>query len=307
MTVGAIIFVGVMKMLNWDFKRLSTVKYETNTYEINESFKNITINTEAADIIFKKSTDSRVLVVCCDTEHTNYSIAVRDSTLTVEYDNTGKWYHHIGIGFGTSSITVYLPEGSYGDLKIKESTGDVTVPHILSFESIDVHVSTGDVKCEASADGLVKLRTTTGAITCEGISAGSLELTASTGKISLSHITCKDSVYASLSTGKMQAVNLTCEGFSSTGSTGDITLEGVISEKGLSIERSTGDVLLSGCDAETVSVTTDTGDITGTLLTPKIFTAKTDTGKVSVPKSLQGGDCTLTTDTGNISIDILEE
>ena len=39
--VGCIIFVGVMAVLKWDFGKLSTNKYETNTYEINEAFKQI--------------------------------------------------------------------------------------------------------------------------------------------------------------------------------------------------------------------------------------------------------------------------
>ena len=32
--VGAIIFTGVMSVLKWDFKKLSTAKYQTNTYQI---------------------------------------------------------------------------------------------------------------------------------------------------------------------------------------------------------------------------------------------------------------------------------
>ena len=34
---GAIIFTGEMLVLKWDFTKLSTVKYETNTYEINDA------------------------------------------------------------------------------------------------------------------------------------------------------------------------------------------------------------------------------------------------------------------------------
>ena len=37
--IGGIVFVGVMSVLQWDFMKLSTVKYETNSYEINEAYK----------------------------------------------------------------------------------------------------------------------------------------------------------------------------------------------------------------------------------------------------------------------------
>ena len=44
-----------MTLLKWDFKKLSTVKYETNTYDIDNSFNNISIKTDTSDIIFEKA------------------------------------------------------------------------------------------------------------------------------------------------------------------------------------------------------------------------------------------------------------
>ena len=58
------------------------------------------------------------------------------------------------------------------------------------------------------------------------------------------------------------------------------------------------------CDAETIYVNTDTGSVTATLLTDKMFIIETDTGSVDVPKSITGGRCEITTDTGNIRITI---
>ena len=41
--IGAILFVGVMTMFGWNFRRLSTVEYVTKSYEITEDFKNTLI------------------------------------------------------------------------------------------------------------------------------------------------------------------------------------------------------------------------------------------------------------------------
>ena len=71
-----------------------------------------------------------------------------------------------------------------------------------------------------------------------------------------------------------------------------------------SITRSTGDVEFDACDASEIYVKTDTGDVTGTLLSDKIFFAESDTGKVSVPKSVTGGRCEISTDTGRIDITV---
>ena len=70
------------------------------------------------------------------------------------------------------------------------------------------------------------------------------------------------------------------------------------------LERNTGDIEFHGCDAETIYVETDTGDVTGTLLTDKVFITETDTGSVDVPKSVSGGRCEISTDTGDIRIEI---
>ena len=63
-------------------------------------------------------------------------------------------------------------------------------------------------------------------------------------------------------------------------------------------------VVLDGCDAAEIFVKTDTGDVTGTLLSEKVFVTTTDTGKVEVPRSVSGGRCEITTDTGDIRISI---
>ena len=78
----------------------------------------------------------------------------------------------------------------------------------------------------------------------------------------------------------------------------------MIATERFSIERSTGDVQLNGCDAAEIYVKTDTGDVRGSLLTEKEFFAKSDTGDVDIPKTNVGGRCEITTDTGDIWIQI---
>ena len=62
--LGCILFVGVMTALKWDFSKLSTVKYETNTHEISEPFGDISLTTDTADIMFALSGDGKCRVEC---------------------------------------------------------------------------------------------------------------------------------------------------------------------------------------------------------------------------------------------------
>ena len=48
--IGCVIFGGVMSLLKWDFTKLSTTKYESNRYEINDVYQNISIVTDTADV-----------------------------------------------------------------------------------------------------------------------------------------------------------------------------------------------------------------------------------------------------------------
>ena len=110
-----------------------------------------------------------------------------------------------------------------------------------------------------------------------------------------------------LSTGKSELTDVSCNSFSSTGSTGDIILKNVIVKENMSVERSTGDVRFEKSDAGELTVITDTGDVKGSLLTDKIFVTQSDTGKVDVPETVSGGKCKVTTDTGDIRIEIVNK
>lgn len=304
MLLGSVVFVGAMTKLDWDFIKLSTQKYETNSYGITERFDDISIKASTADIEFLPSDDGEVKIVCYEQEKIKHSVTVSDGTLIIEAVDTRKWFDHIGINFGSAKISVYLPGGEYGKLIVKSSTSDLKVPENFSFEGIDTTLSTGDVKISASAVGAVKLKTTTGDICAEGISAGSLDISVSTGRVTATDIICSGDIRLEVSTGKAKLKNITCQNLFSDGDTGDITLEGVIASGKFDIERDTGDVTFERSDAAEIFVETDTGDVRGTLRSPKVFIAQTDTGEKSVPSSTTGGRCEISTDTGDIVISI---
>ncbi len=302
--LGLIIFTAALAAYNWDFSRFSTIKYVTNTHTLTENFDNILVDSNTADILFVPTTDAECKVVCTEQEKLKHSVNIKDGTLSISTHDERKWYDYIGIAFGSSKITVYLPEREFSFLTIKESTGDVEIPKDFEFKNIDITASTGDVKAFASALEIIKIKVSTGDINVQGISAGALELSVSTGKITATDVLCNGEINATVSTGKTALNNVSCKSLSSNGSTGDITLKNVIATENFNIKRSTGDVKLEGCDTAEIFIKTNTGAVKGTLLSNKIFITQTDTGKISVPKTLSGGKCEIITDTGDIIFDI---
>lgn len=302
--VGCVVFGGVMTMFKWDFTKLSTVNYETNTYEVNDVFDGISINTDTANIIFALSDDGECRVECCEKEKVKHVVTVKDNKLVIETASKEHWYDYIGINFGSPKITVYLPKTEYASLLIKESTGNIEIPTAFTFKDVDISLSTGSVDFSASASEKIQIKTSTGDICVENISAGALDLSVSTGKVTVSGVKCEGDVTVGVSTGKASVTDTQCKSLISSGSTGDISLDNVIAAEKFSVQRSTGDVKFESCDAAEIYVKTDTGDVTGSLLSDKVFITKTDTGSISVPNSVTGGRCEITTDTGDIEIKV---
>ena len=292
--IGGFTFVFVMTTQKWDFLKLSTTKYETAYHQIDENFKNITISADTADIEFLPSKNG-VEIQCYESENLKHTVSVVEeyskndsaynATLEVSTQDRRKWYDHIAINFSSPKIIVFIPKGEYGALVIKNSTGKITIHDDFKFVSIDVKASTGDI-CLKNLTALeVSLSTSTGSITAEKINvANDIDINVSTGKTNLTDISCKNLI--------------------SNGSTGDFSLKNVISSEKFDFKRSTGNITFKNCDANEIFIKTDTGDVKGNLLSDKIFFTSSSTGKISTPKTTKGGKCKISTNTGNITINI---
>ena len=300
--LGGIVFGGVMSMIRWDFTKLSTVNMETNEYQISEEFSGIAVGTDVADVAFAVSEDGKCAVKCEEESKRKHIVTVEENWLVIKATDNRKWYERIGIHLGAPKITVYLPEGEYNEILIREATGDVQIPKDFTFKTVDISLSTGKVDFSASVSESMKIRSSTGHIRVKNISAGSLDLVATTGRITVSNVVCREDAAIQVSTGKTDLTQMSCKNLTSNGSTGDITLTDVIVTEKLSVKRSTGDVSFESSDAGEIFMKTSTGAVTGNLLSEKVFVTKTNTGKVNVPGTVSGGKCEITTSTGNIKI-----
>ena len=178
-----------------------------------------------------------------------------------------KWEGGFGIDMEEPTLTLYLPKDQYAALKLMVDTGDIRVPKIFTFDRVQIGSDTGDVDFQAGVTGQAQFKTDTGTV---------------------------------------KAVGVSCGNFTAESDTGEILLENVIASGTLDVTSQTGDVRLKGCDGAEIYITTDTGDVKGTILTEKVFLTETDTGEVNVPKSLTGGRCEITTQTGDIDIMIAQ-
>lgn len=126
--IGCIIFGGAMTAAKWDFKKLSTVKYESNEYEINEKFSNISIETDTAEIKLALAADGKCRVECYEEQKAKHSVTVEEDTLTIRVVDKKAWYDNVGIHIGTPRLTIYLPKSvTGGKCEISTDTGDIKI------------------------------------------------------------------------------------------------------------------------------------------------------------------------------------
>lgn len=282
---GSVIFIGAMAALGFDFSKLSTMKYETNTYEVSGGFDKISIDTDITDIVFARSDDESCKVVCFEAERMKHSVRCSNGTLTIGVNDERKWYEHIGISISSPKMTIYLPQSEYTSLSIDTATGNIDIPKGFNFNEIEIKSATGDIDCTANASDSIKIRS-------------------NTGNIDVSSVKSKCDIDIKTNTGSVKLTDIACTNFTAESDTGKITLTNVVAEDNIFIESDTGSIKLNSSDAARLSLKTDTGNITGTLLSEKIFIAKSSTGKVNVPETESGGKCEIKTATGNIKIEI---
>ena len=275
----------------------------TNTYDVKKDFRNIDIDANTEDVRFAPAKDGKCSVVCVEFANEPHDVRVEGSTLKVDRPER-KTGFHIGVMKEPETITVYLPEKEYKELDVDTATGDVEIPQDFAFESVEVETDTGNVDFLAAEAGKLSIETDTGEITVSGLKTKDVRLEAGTGDIDVTDVKCSGDMTVKVSTGKATLEDVACRNFNSDATTGDLRMKKVIASDTFTIKRTTGHVTFDGCDAETIYVETDTGDVTGTFLSDKVFLTDTDTGKVDTPKSITGGRCEITTDTGDIRLDV---
>ncbi len=238
--VGAIIFVGVMSLFGWNFRKLSTVEYVTKSYEISEGFNNIFIDTNTADVEFLPSENEKTVVECHELKKMYHSVKVADDTLKIELESKKQnWF--IGINFDTPKITVYMPKREYNQLMLSCTTGDVKIPKDFKFGSMDIKVTTGDINSYAIANESVKIKATTGDIKLKDITARVMEVKTTTGDITLDKCDANE-LYLKATTGDITGSLLSDKVFVVNATTGDIDVPQTTTGGKCEIKVTTGDI-----------------------------------------------------------------
>ena len=283
---GVFLILTTMATGNTNWKELQTVGYEEKTFPVSGKITSIQISDSENGIKILPSTDGICKVICPEkTDGSVYhTVEVCDGVLSVQRHDERKWFQLIGVNFYIGSVEVYLPQNRYDALTISSTAGSISVAEGFTFENADLNSISGSVRVLAQVEQELNAESASGSVTVENTSPEILYASSSSGRIDLSHI------HGGSITAKATA--------------GKITLNDVIARETLSAKNISGGVALEGCDGGTISIETTSGSVKGTILSDKIFTARSTSGSVRVPHSAAGGECGITTTSGSIRIEI---
>ena len=321
---GFVIWLVSFIAVGFDITKMNTVDHETNEFVIDEAFNKIYIRTKTADIRFVLTEGETCKLVCHETAREKHTAKVQDGTLMITTKDTRMWYDYVGISFEDAELTLYLPEAQYRTLELKTDIGAVEVPMEFQFEKVTVETDTGKIDwnapvskelviksdtgsvcAEAEVFGMMEIKTSTGDVSVKAGEVTQLKAETTTGDITVTSATETALLMLGTDTGEVLLEDIACIDCVVTSDTGKIRLKNVTADVCVNLTSDTGDITLEKVDAsEVIHIQTDTGDVTGTLRSEKTFFPKTDTGRINVPETTGEAQCWLTTNTGDITIEV---
>lgn len=305
--VGGGLFLGGAFAMDFDFTKWNTEETVTNTYDFSDEIRNITVDVDVAKVVFEPADDGKCTVICKELEKEKHTVEVRDGELRITSPERRSFHFSIGIHWNWDiCITVKLPAGEYEKLQLETDTGTVEMPGDFSFSEAKCESDTGAIRWAADVKRELTLSTDTGAVKAENVTAGSLRAESDTGAVILSNVVSSGAVETECDTGSLKLTDVRGNIIAAKMDTGSVTMKNAVATSRIKVSSGTGSVRFDACDASEIKVKTGTGSVTGTFASPKIFYAESGTGKVSVPKSTEGGICDVETGTGKIDLDIVK-
>ena len=293
-----------------------------DSVRITDAFRHISVEDKSCDIEFLVS-DGGCSVECIDCGSVRHDIFVENDTLVIRAHDERRWFELIRTNRREMRVAVYIPATGYESLTVSTASGNISVPTGFEFRSCGLRSSSGDINWDSYVEEVFKLNTMSGDIrarvsgpcsfTAESLSgdirilgvngAAEVSVSSKSGDVSAENVDCTEFGIYSLS-GDVGLANISCKTAGLRSVSGDVSANKLIAEELLSAESVSGDVRLSFCDGGTLKLKTVSGDIDAKLESGKHFSASTVSGSLRIPQSGEGGECTITTVSGNARITV---
>ena len=179
---------------------------------------------------------------------------------------------------------IYLPEDSYGSLKVNTVSGEVEVPEKYAFNDVAINTTSGSITCDCTATGDIEIGTVSGEITFSSVNSNKFKASSTSGSVKLSNAKVSGAV-------TIDTVS------------GEIILNDVESGS-LNTNSVSGDVTFTNLTTDDVNIDTTSGEVSGTITGDHEYDVDTVSGDVSLPSDIKGGAMVnISTVSGDVEIE----
>ena len=302
--IGILISGIALASCGFSFNTMSNVNSIQKSYNTTEDFSDIHVDDACGffDIKIEISDIEKPEISYVGPDNITLTYETKDGKLTVKTDDTRGFFGQ-NLGFvGATQLTLRLPDKSYGNVKIENASGNISISGITA-KNLDVLVASGTVNISDSSLAAVSVDTASGDVYIRDSSASSILTDTASGDVTMRSLTVSGSVSVDIGSGDVEVDSCELGSFSGEGGSGDYEFENTLVSSDLKVDVGSGDIEFSRSDAKELWINTASGDIEGTLLTGKQFDADSSSGRVRVPSSAsEGGKCYLRTGSGDIEI-----
>ena len=170
--VFMIVFINKRPTFNFNFKIGEVTEEIQIDKEYEEMFKEINIDSTAANIEIKKSTDNIIKLKTYSKENESKE-EVNNDTLTIKIEN--EICKHFCINTKISKIELYIPENYENKININNKYGDIEIDKFENL-NIDINEDAGDVKIDTI--NTANINNKYGDIKIENINKGNIKASA---------------------------------------------------------------------------------------------------------------------------------
>ena len=291
----------------------------SKTYDINGEFDSIDIRLNVSDLNLYLSNDETNKAICLEKDNITFSVEVKENVLVIE-----EKYNFTIYNLGETEISLFLNKKDYEKINIETDTGDISISDQFVVQDLTIKGTTNDVSLMNKVEQQANIKLTTGDLSLYRALINNLDVEVSTGEVDIKESLISNNAQIISKTGDVEIndtkvnreikiignttdislENVECNLIDVSASTGDVKLSNVVANESIILITDTGDIKLKSSDANNITIETTTGDVRGSLLSDKIFIVRSNTGHIIVPETISGGKCKITTDTGDIYIEI---
>ena len=321
--LGCVLVMSAFLMIGFDFSRLDSRNMVKTEQVIEGEFSNIEISNLQQDLRVVASPDGVCRISYYGNERLSLATVIEDGVLRIVMQDMRDWRDYINIVNAEREMAVlYLPEGSYGTLRVKVGSMDLVLEREICIARLEADVSSGIIDSLAQITDGVDIKGSTGSLHLENVSGGDITIERSSGDVVLKHcraakttltlfsgdVVMEDvggEIVATTSSGDIEIEDAELTTLTLKLSTGDVELKRTVVQTELRIETSTGDIVMKRSDAAHMILVTSSGDVELELLRGKGYYVQTSSGSVSYPAhDTNGGLCNVTTSSGDVMITV---